>query len=109
MDPGAFPQVDGHDPEHVRDDVALQRRKAPGVAGALRAVLYAISCGEHVGDPLVDDLLLAVDALGIDPEQDVHPVAGTAATSGAGTPPLSQRETAACRRSYGRRASGEAT
>jgi hypothetical protein len=38
-------------------------------------VLYVISCGEHVGDPLVDDLLLAVDALGIDPQQDIHPIA----------------------------------
>jgi len=48
-----------------------------GEAGALRVVPFVFSCGEYVRYPLVDDLLLAVDALGIDPEQDVHPVAGT--------------------------------
>jgi hypothetical protein len=51
--------------------------KGLGETGALRVVPFAISCGEYVRDPLVDDVLLAVDALGIDPEQDVHPMAGT--------------------------------
>jgi hypothetical protein len=73
----AFPQVDGHDPEYARDDAAPQRRKAPGEAGALRGVLFVISYGQHVCDPLVHDLLLAVDALGIDAQQNIHPVAST--------------------------------
>lgn len=55
----------------------VQRRKALGETGALRVVPFVISCSEYVRYPLVDDLLLAVDALGINPEQDVHPVAGT--------------------------------
>ncbi|AQZ67227.1 hypothetical protein BKM31_42405 [[Actinomadura] parvosata subsp. kistnae] len=77
MDPGAFHQVEAHDPEYVRDDAALQRRKAPGEARAFRVVPFVISCGEYVRDPLVDALFLAVDAFGIDPEQDIHPVSGT--------------------------------
>ncbi|MEV5554720.1 hypothetical protein AB0L44_13775 [Nonomuraea wenchangensis] len=54
----------------------LQRRKAPGKP-ELFEVPFAISCGEHVRYPLVDDVLLAVDALGIDLERDVHPMLGT--------------------------------
>ena len=35
------------------------------------------SCGEGVADPLVGDLLLAVDALGVDPQEDIDAVAGS--------------------------------
>ncbi|MEV4367471.1 hypothetical protein AB0J71_10395 [Nonomuraea sp. NPDC049637] len=38
---------------------------------------FVISCGQYVGYPLVDDVLLAVDALVVDTQEDVHAVAGT--------------------------------
>ena len=50
-------------------------------------------------DALADQRVAAVEALGVDPEQDLDRVPGPSATAVAGTPPLSQVDTAACRRS----------
>ena len=44
-------------------------------------------------------VLLTGDALGVDPQQDVDAVPGPLRNLGAGTPPLSHVETAACLRS----------
>jgi len=62
---------------------------------------------EGVGDALVGGVSLAVDAVGVDLEQAGDAVPGRRATSVAGTRELSQSETAAYRRSYGRRPSGD--
>jgi hypothetical protein len=56
-----------------------------------------------VGDPPVGGVSLTVDAVGVDLEQDRDAVPGAAGDLGRGTPEFSHGDTAACRRSYGRR------
>lgn len=50
-------------------------------------------------DALADQRVAAVEALGVDPEQDLDRVPGPIGHRVGGTPPLSQVDTAACRRS----------
>jgi len=56
----------------------------------------------HPLDACVHDRTVAVDALGVDHQQDVHGVADALGDVLAWTPALSQSDTLACRRSYGR-------
>jgi hypothetical protein len=53
---------------------------------------------EGVVDAPVNGGCLPVDAAGVDLEQDGDAVAGSAATSVAGSPPFSHSDAAACRR-----------
>jgi len=78
---------------------------------ALLAVAVFLAAGsglgvlgaEGVGDALVGGVGLTVDAVGVDLEQDRDAVPGAADDLGRGTPEFSHSDTAACRRSYGRR------
>ncbi len=67
------------------------------------------SSGESFHDPLMGDVALSVDALGVALSITSTPWPARSAASGAWTPALSHNETAAWRRSYGRAARGEAT
>jgi hypothetical protein len=51
------------------------------------------------GDALVGGVGMAVDAVGVDLEQDGDAVPGAAGDLGRGYPEFSQSQTAACRRS----------
>jgi hypothetical protein len=62
-------------------------------------VLVFGSAAEDVGDALVGGVGLAVDAVGVDLEQDGDAVPARRATSVAGTPAFRARDTPACRRS----------
>ena len=63
----------------------------------------SILAAERVGDALAGGISLPVDAVGVDLEQDRDAVPGAADDLGRGTPEFSHSDTAACRRSYGRR------
>ena len=61
--------------------------------------MVVIGDSEGVGDALVGGVGLAVDAVGVDLEQDGTLCTAGRATSVAGTPALSHKDTAAWRRS----------
>jgi hypothetical protein len=62
--------------------------------------LAAVAWPEDFFDSLVGDFFLTADALGVDAEEDFDAVVGALGGLGGETPPLSERETAAWRRSY---------
>lgn len=71
---------------------------------------YRLIClFEASHDPVIHLLLLAVDALGVDLEQDLHGVASPGRDFRGGHSELSHWDTPACRRSYGLAASTEKT
>jgi hypothetical protein len=63
---------------------------------------------ESAADALPCCVLLTRDALRVDAKQQRHAVPGPLGDWVGGIPALSHVDTAACRRSYGRRASGDA-
>jgi hypothetical protein len=65
----------------------------------MRVMSLAVVFVEGVADALVGGAGLAVDAVGVDLEQDGDAVAGAPGDFGGGAPALSHRDTAACRRS----------
>jgi hypothetical protein len=66
------------------------------------------ACVEGVFDPLAYDVVLAVDAVQVDLIKDAGAVPGSRGDLGGSPMAFSHRDRAACRRSYGRRASGVA-
>jgi len=63
------------------------------------ALIVLVLAAEGVGDALVGGVGMAVDAVGVDLEQDDDAVPGAAGDLGGGTPAFRARDTPACRRS----------
>jgi hypothetical protein len=86
-----------------------------GESGSLLAVVVSFFAGaglgvggvEGVGDALVGGISLPIDAVGVDLQQDRGAVPGPPGDLGRWHPEFSHSDTAACRRSYRRRPSGE--
>jgi hypothetical protein len=81
----------------MRPGVTLCRSLCP-----IRAQVSQVLVSGGLFDAPLRLVLLAGDAFGVDPQQHVHAVARPLGDLGAGTPALSQVDTAACRRSPGR-------
>jgi hypothetical protein len=71
--------------------------------------LMAVSFSQCCVDAAVGHGLIVIEAIGADPEQDLDTVPSPLRHSGSWDARASHRETAACRRSYGLPASGDAT
>jgi hypothetical protein len=69
------------------------------MSAALILSVLVILAAEGVGDALVGGVGLAVDAVGVDLEQDDDAVPGAAGDFGGGHPAFRARDTPACRRS----------
>jgi hypothetical protein len=76
------------------------------VAGSARDG-SALVPSQRLIDPPVRRFLTAVDALGIDVEQNINTVSGPLCYLGHRHACIEHSETAACRRAYGRSASGD--
>jgi hypothetical protein len=85
---------DGSEPEPCRA-VACGLGWQARMSGLLVIAVFAVMAAEGVGDALVGGVGLAVDAVGVDLQQQATLCPARRATSVAGTPAFSARETPA--------------
>ena len=70
-------------------------------------IIFSSVLTERFSDPPLGELVLACEALGVDPQQRVDAVPGPLRHLSGIDTAVQPRDRQACRRSYGRRASGE--